>query len=109
MDIVPTVLDLIGMKQDYLLGESFAPWLLKSESSKRSEPRKTKISVQPYGGGYISAVQYPKKYLFDVLGHRVRVFDLSNDPQEQFPAIHDAGEYMYLIREFFHPECLKRQ
>jgi hypothetical protein len=103
MDIVPTVLDLIGMKQDYMLGESFAPWLLASQRSERLGPRKTKISVQPYGGGCISVIQFPKKYLFDVLGRNVKVFDLKNDPREQSPAIHDAGEYLHIIRDFFQP------
>jgi hypothetical protein len=103
MDIVPTVLDLIGLKQDYMLGESFAPWLLESKISERISPRKTKISVQPYGGGYISVIQYPNKYLFDVLGRNVKVFNLEQDPKEQSPSIHDADEYMHLIRKFFQP------
>ncbi len=103
MDIVPTVLDLIGMKQDYMLGESFAPWLLESQIGERAGPRKSKISVQPYGGGYISVIQYPNKYLFDVLGRNVKVFDLAKDPREQSPSAQDAGEHMHLIREFFRP------
>jgi hypothetical protein len=103
MDIVPTVLDLIGLKQDYMLGESFAPWLLESKIGERSSPRKTKISVQPYGGGYISVIQYPNKYLFDVLGRNIKVFNLEQDPKEQSPSIQDAGKYMHLIREFFRP------
>jgi hypothetical protein len=103
MDIVPTVLDLIGMKQDYMLGESFAPWLLESRIGERASPRKTKISVQPYGGGFISVIQYPNKYLFDVLGGDVKVFNLQNDPKEQSPSVRDAGPYMHLIKEFFQP------
>jgi hypothetical protein len=103
MDIVPTVLDLIGLKQNYMLGESFAPWLLTSQASQRTPPKKTKLSVQPYGGGYISIIQYPNKYLFDVLGRNVKIFDLKKDPSERSPEIHDAGEYMHFIKEFFQP------
>jgi hypothetical protein len=95
------MLDLIGLKQNLWLGESFAPWLLTSRNCERAAPGKTKISVQPYGRGFVSAVQYPQKYLFDVLGQNVKVFDLQKDPREQSPAIHDVGEYMPLIREFF--------
>jgi arylsulfatase A-like enzyme len=101
MDILPTYLDLIGLKQNYLLGESFAPWLLSSQHFKRLAPRKIKVSVQPYGGGYISAVVYPKKYLFDVLGQKVEIFDLAKDPREQFPVERNADKYLYLLNEFF--------
>ena len=30
MDVFPTILELIGMERKLLLGESFAPWLLRS-------------------------------------------------------------------------------
>jgi arylsulfatase A-like enzyme len=103
MDILPTVLDLIGLKQHYLLGESFAPLLLASTPFEH-QPQRIKISVQPYGGGFISAVQYPKKYLFDVLGRTVKIFDLARDPEEQNPTIRDSGTYMQLLREFYQPE-----
>jgi hypothetical protein len=105
MDIAPTIFDLIGLKQNYMLGESFAPWLLASQNSNKSAPEKIKVSIQPYGGGFISAIQYPKKYLFDVLNRKVQVFDLEKDPTEQSPAIHDADKYKHLIKEFFHPGC----
>ena len=101
MDVFPTMLELIGMKQKDLLGESFAPWLLKAQQQRRAVPETLKISVQPYGGGFISAVRYPEKYLFDVLGRNVKVYDLAKDPQEQSPAIHDVKSYMPIIRDFF--------
>ena len=101
MDVFPTVLELIGMKQKDLLGESFAPWLLTIPQQKRAASETVKISVQPYGGGFISAVRYPEKCLFDVLGRNVKVYDLAKDPQEQAPAIHDVKSYMPLIRDFF--------
>jgi hypothetical protein len=102
MDIFPTLLEIIGMRDDTLLGESFAPWLLNSPPRAQLPPQKTKISVQPYGGGFISAVRYPEKYLFDVLGRNVKVCDLEEDPSELSPVIHDVGEHMPIIREFFH-------
>jgi phosphoglycerol transferase MdoB-like AlkP superfamily enzyme len=104
MDIFPTILDLIGMEQKHLRGESFVPWLLKTGAGKSKKPERIKISIQPYGGGFISAVKYPEKYLFDTLGKNVKVFNLQRDPREQFPAVRDVGEYMFLIREFFQHE-----
>jgi hypothetical protein len=101
MDIFPTILELIGMEHKRLLGESFAPWLLSSPSREPSLPQKIKLSVQPYGGGFISAVRYPEKYLFDVLGRNVKTYNLARDPGEQSPGVHDVGEHMPLIREFF--------
>jgi arylsulfatase A-like enzyme len=106
MDIFPTILNLTGLDQRHLLGESFTPWLLVSQESERAEPRRTKISVQPYGGGYISAVLYPEKYIFDVLGRNYTVYDLEKDPGEKSPSVHPGGEHSSLIREFFHPELL---
>jgi len=102
MDIVPTILEMIGMERRRLLGESFAPWLLRSPVRLPQPPQKTKISVQPYGGGFISVVRYPEKYLFDVLGKNVKVYDLDSDPGEQSPSVLDVGKYMPLIRNFFH-------
>ncbi len=48
-------------------------------------------------------MRYPEKYLFDVLGRNVKVYDLAKDPQEQSPAIHDVKSYMPIIRDFFRP------
>lgn len=107
MDIFPTILNLIGLEPQHLLGESFAPWLLASEKSLRTEPRRPKILVQPYGGGYISAVRYPDKYVFNVLGKNYSVFDLEKDPGEKKPSIHSDVGHDSLIDEFFHPDKIK--
>lgn len=101
IDIYPTMLDLIGLKQDRMLGESFAPWLLSSREGEQRKPQKTKLSLQPYGGGYISVVSYPMKYLFDVLGGDVKVYDLEKDPLELSPTSEDPGDYLILIEDFF--------
>ncbi len=107
MDIFPTVLSLIGLEQKHLLGESFASWLLASQNSRRSGPKRPEISVQPYGGGFISAVQFPEKYVFDVLGRSYTEFDLGKDPQELSPSFHLGGEHSALINDFFRPESNK--
>jgi phosphoglycerol transferase MdoB-like AlkP superfamily enzyme len=101
MDILPTVLDLLGMEQKSLLGTSFASWLQRPNGEQRSQSAQTNISIQPYGGGFISVVRYPQKYLFSVLGRNVEVFDLEKDPEERSPAIHNLDQHMPLIRNFF--------
>ncbi len=101
MDIFPTILELIGMRQKGLLGESFAAWLLAAEQSRRSKPGAVKVSVQPYGGGFISAVKYPHKYLFDVLGKNVKVYDLQKDPRELRPTFGKVEDNLHFIQEFF--------
>ena len=99
MDLLPTVLDLLGMEHAGMLGESFAPWLLVDGA--RTKPAKAKLSIQPYGGGHISVVRYPEKVLFDVLGRDVAVYDLDRDPGERSPAGGDLEEYLPRIRSFF--------
>lgn len=101
MDILPTMLDLIGLRHKGLLGESFSPWLLADPDLNRRGPARTKISVQPYGGGFISAVRYPDKYLFDVLGQRVSVFNLQKDSGELSPEYREIKDYMPLIENLF--------
>ena len=103
MDILPTILDLAGLKENLWLGESFAPMLLKTPCHEKLYPQKLKVSVQPYGGGFISAVKYPQKYLFDVLGKNVKVYDLQKDPNESSPDIQTIEGNLHLIREFFNP------
>lgn len=107
MDIYPTVLNLLGLERRELLGESFSPWLLNSQKFRRSEAERTKISVQPYGGGFISAVRYPEKYVFNVLDQSYTMFDLEKDPTEQSPLVRAGGEHALLIREFFQPSAVR--
>jgi hypothetical protein len=101
MDIFPTIRDLTGLEKDARLGESLTPWLLSSEEHNRPESVKNKLSVQPYGGGFISIVDYPQKYLFSVLDGNVAIYDLKKDPQERSPSVFPNREYLYLIRDLF--------
>jgi phosphoglycerol transferase MdoB-like AlkP superfamily enzyme len=101
MDIQPAILDLLGMERPELLGESFAPWLLKTSDNRNPGETKATLSIQPYGGGFIALVKYPKKYLFSVLDKNVRIYDLEKDPGEFSPEIHPVDEYIPLIHDFF--------
>ena len=101
MDIQPTMLDLLGMERPAMLGESFAPWLLETSGERKPGAAAATLSVQPYGGGFISIVKYPKKYLFNVMYQNVRVYDLEKDPGELSPEIHPVDEYFPLIQDFF--------
>ena len=101
MDIMPTILDLLGMERPSLLGESFAPWLLKTSDGEKPDLETTNLSIQPYGGGFISVVQYPRKYLFDVLGGNVNIYDLAQDPDEHSPTVHRSNDYLHIIHDYF--------
>jgi len=101
MDIQPTMLDLLGMTRPALLGESFAPWLIESSEERNPAAKNAALSIQPYGGGFISIVKYPQKYLFSVLDQNVSIYNLENDPGEIAPEIHPADEYLPMIRALF--------
>ena len=49
-------------------------------------------------------MQFPEKYVFDVLGRSYTEFDLEKDPHELSPSFHLGGEHSALIRDFFRPE-----
>jgi len=102
MDIKPTILDLLGMERPVLLGESFSPWLLKTSDERKPGAPGTSLSIQPYGGGFISIVKHPKKYLFSVLDRNVSIYDLEKDPGELSPENLPIDEYLPLIQNFFH-------
>lgn len=102
MDILPTFLELIGRENPRLLGESFAAWMAGPESARKAGRRRTKLSIQPYGGGFIAVVRYPQKYLIDVLGQHCEIYDLEKDADERFPKIEETAP-VNLLEEFFRP------
>jgi hypothetical protein len=108
MDIKPTVLDFLGMERPSLLGDSFSSWLLKTSGDKNSRAARTNLSIQPYGGGYISLVRHPQKYLFSVLDRNVRIYDLEKDPGEISPEIYPIDDYLPLITNFFRNQGLAK-
>jgi len=101
MDFLPTIFSILGIKKDFLLGNSFAPEILKY-SFDLSPKRNLVVSVQPYSGGVISIIDYPAKYLFDVYRRQISVFDLLADPLENNPEfLSSPKDYFYLIDIFF--------
>lgn len=101
MDILPTIFDILGIKKDDFLGNSFI-----SEISKQPFDFKFKknliISVQPYSGGFISVIDFPTKYLFDIYQRQIWSFDLLTDPLENQPKLlSNPKNYFYLIDNFF--------
>ena len=99
-DIAPTILDLLKNNNNSLfLGESFAHELLIKKHSE-NKLTKTKFSIQPYDGGWISLVDFPNKYLFNN-SDKVSIFNLETDPYEQNPIFEDSIHYLHLIDEYF--------
>lgn len=102
VDIMPTIIQMLDPQNTYpLIGESFYDDLINSGgiNTKKSP---VKISTQPFGGGFISLIDFPTKYLFKSEANEVEIFDLLTDPQEQSPNIHpDVENYLYLIDEYF--------
>ena len=83
IDIMPTVLDMYGVRPHNFYGSSFF-----EELAGRSALRKRNrcvVSTQPFSGGAIALVDYPKKYIFDLKRGIVTNYDLGQDPNEMNP------------------------
>lgn len=99
-DILPTLLAIAGGASDYpWVGRSFAPALYGKDLQKQS----LIVSVQPFHGGFLSVVNYPKKYLFDFAADQVLEFDLVSDPDEVRPVqvSSDQKKYFSLFEDYF--------
>ena len=86
LDILPTILDMYGIKNLNYFGKSFM-----NELSRNSAPGPNRclVSVQPFGGGYIALIKYPHKWILRLGDESVSKFDLSDDPNELSP-VHRA-------------------
>jgi arylsulfatase A-like enzyme len=90
VDLVPTILDLIGEQLSYhLVGRSLAPWIRGEGGSYHSRPIYSRVSS--FGrafGGYSDALTYEGKKLiryFDFDDSHIilsRLFDLTHNPRE---------------------------
>jgi hypothetical protein len=84
LDLPATILDLYGVRTIHYYGRSFAHEL-GSGNSYEVKKRRCMISVQPFSGGAIVVIKFPKKYIFDLKSDRVTVYDLAVDPNEINP------------------------
>lgn len=82
LDLLPAVLDLYGISNFRYYGHSFLTDL-SNQSPNRSE--RCVVAVQPFGGGYIAVVEYPRKYIFKLADNTMTSYDLSRDPDEAHP------------------------
>lgn len=85
LDIFPTILSLNNVSNTISLGVD----LLAD-----NERRKCIISAQPYSRRYIVAIEYPKKYLYNILDNRLEIYDLEQDPQEKNPIFQGSADDM---------------
>lgn len=99
LDLMPTILELGGESCAMCLGESFASTLTKVTERK---PQRTKLSMQPYHGGHIAFVDYPKKIILDLTNNTAQRFDLEKDSEERRPEFFsDASWFQGLIEGYF--------
>jgi len=88
-DYLPTILDLLNID---IAGYAFMGKSIYSDFSrddKNSSGDKSQnrclISVQPFSEGFISALEFPEKYVFSIRNNTVIKFNLKTDPDEKTP------------------------
>ena len=79
LDILPTILDLYGIRVRGYYGTSFLGEL-KTGSQKTNT--RCVVSVQPFSGGAISTIKYPIKRVYNFRRGNVREYDLTADSLE---------------------------
>ena len=85
VDILPTILDLIGESGIYnFVGDS----ILREENNFAH-------LVQPYNGQFLSVVKWPYKYVWAKRKNRGFLYDLMTDPNELSPINNDEIEDEY--------------
>jgi hypothetical protein len=83
LDILPSVLEIYGIRVHRYYGGSFFPELVGGVEGRRGP--ECVVSVQPFSGGYISIINYPKKRIFDLKKGTITDYDLESDPNEMNP------------------------
>ena len=78
VDIPPTILDWLGMETPV----QFIGSPMRRDGAPKSASRILHI-IQPYDGMFISALQYPWKYVYSLSDGREFLHDLANDPEEK--------------------------
>lgn len=84
LDFFATVLEMYGVKQFRSHGNSLMPELENNVVSHGSN--RCVLSVQPFSGGQIAVINYPKKYIFDLKHDSVTLFNLETDGDERSAA-----------------------
>lgn len=81
MDILPTIMDLFGIKYpENKFSRSFACELTGEECEKTD---KKILLIQPYSNRYINIIEKNKKYQYDGLEKILTLFDLEKDLMEE--------------------------
>lgn len=82
-DILPTTLSLNKISGFRSLGVDLLSFV---------DRQKCIFSAQPYSRRYIAAIEYPKKYIYNVLDNSLEIYDLEQDPQETKPIFQGSAE-----------------
>lgn len=83
IDILPTILEMLGFNDFNYYGKSFFEELTNGNQTGGQD--RCVLSVQPFSGGYISVINYPIKLIFNLKTERVSTYDLQKDPDEMRP------------------------
>lgn len=82
-DILPTSLSLNKISGFRSLGVDLLSF---------ADRQKCMFSAQPYSRRYIVAIEYPKKYIYNILDNSLEIYDLEQDPQEAKPIFQGSAE-----------------
>jgi arylsulfatase A-like enzyme len=82
-DVVPTVLELLGLPARPSDGRSLVPWLRGAGGSSRTEPC---LSVLSWKENLLSTLDERRHLVLDRARGEARLYDLRADPGEQAPA-----------------------
>ena len=85
---------MYGIHDGRYYGNSFLPELIGNASDNRG--LECVVSVQPFSGGYISIIKFPKKHLFDLKKGMVTVYNLTTDPNEMKPLQEERLQQQHL-------------
>jgi phosphoglycerol transferase MdoB-like AlkP superfamily enzyme len=86
LDLLPTVLDMYGIGGLNYYGKSF---LHELSTDVATPATRCLVSVQPFNGGFIAAVNFPLKRIYDLHNNEVTTYDLQQDPNELSPLSRD--------------------
>jgi membrane-anchored protein YejM (alkaline phosphatase superfamily) len=81
-DVPSTILDMLEIADNFHKQSFFSELTKPSESNENNA---CIISTQPFAGGYISLLKYPKKYILNLKKQVVDIYDLNEDPNEFSP------------------------
>ena len=79
LDLLPTLAEMYGIEGMRYYGRSFLN--AATVKGQKHLPRCI-VAVQPFGGGHIAVINYPRKSIYSLASNTVSQYDLEKDPEE---------------------------